>query len=52
MEIFQIVINKTLEILSIRISFGKLSFTLFQLQLFFIAMALLGYFIYGVFDDD
>ncbi len=52
MQIFHIVINKTLEILSIKINFGNVSFTLFQLQLFFIAMALLGYFIYGVFEDD
>lgn len=52
MEIFQIVINKAIEVLSIRLTFGKFSFTLLQLQLFFIAMALLGYFIYGVFEDD
>ena len=52
MEIFQIVINKAIEILSTQISFGKFSFTLWQLQLFFIAMSLLGYFVYGVFEDD
>lgn len=52
MENFQTVINKLLEVLSIRITFGSLSFSLFQLQMFFIALALLGYFVYGVFEDD
>ena len=52
MQMFSIVINKVLEVLSIRITFGSYSFTLFQLQCFFMALAILGYFVYGVFDDD
>lgn len=52
MEIFQTVIYKLLELLSLRISFGSLSFSLFQLEMFFIGIALLGYFVYGAFEDD
>lgn len=52
MQMFSIVINKLLEVLSIRITFGSYSFTLFQLQLFFMALALIGYFVGGLLEKD